>query len=81
MIREFIARLKKRAQEIKAAFLAKAGALLRSLSLSSLARAGIPACIVSAHNEARLSGAKRYRLTSGHAPIFSLDTFFGTRQP
>jgi hypothetical protein len=27
-----------------------------------------------------LNAGKRYRLTSGHAPIFSLHTFFGNRQ-
>jgi hypothetical protein len=27
-----------------------------------------------------LNAGKRYRLTSGHAPVFSLYTFFGNRQ-
>lgn len=81
MIREFIARLRERALEIKAAFLAKVGALVRSLTPASLARAGIPICIVSTQIPFALSGAKRYRLESSHAPIFSLYTFFGDRRP
>jgi hypothetical protein len=80
MIREFIERLRERAQEIKAVFLAKAGTLLRTLSLSSIARAGIPSYIVSTQSGNALDAGKRYRLTSDHAPIFSLYTFFGDRQ-
>jgi hypothetical protein len=41
--------------------------------------AHIPALIVASASGNVLDMGKRYRLTSGHAPIFSLFTFFSDR--
>jgi hypothetical protein len=41
--------------------------------------AGIHSNIVQAESGNALDAGKRYRLTSGHAPVFSLITFFGSR--
>jgi hypothetical protein len=41
--------------------------------------ARLPALIVASASGNVLDMGKRYRLTSGHAPIFSLFTFFGDR--
>jgi hypothetical protein len=41
--------------------------------------ARLPALIVASASGNVLDMGKRYRLTSGHAPIFSLFTFFGNR--
>jgi hypothetical protein len=43
------------------------------------AHARLPALIVASASGNVLDMGKRYRLTSGHAPLFSLFTFFGNR--
>ncbi len=78
MIRELIARLKSRAKEIAAAAIAKIGAAFSRIQPSNLVRAVIALFIVASEGNVLETG-KRYRLTSGHAPLFSLYTFFANR--
>ena len=80
MIREFIARLRTRAKEIAKALIEKIGSAIRKYTLSRPASAGIHRLIVPTESGNALNAGKRYRLTSGHAPVFSLYTFFGNRQ-
>ena len=80
MIREFIARLKKRAKEIAEALIGKIGSAIRKYTPSGPSSAGIHRLIVPTESGNALNAGKRYRLTSGHAPVFSLYTFFGNRQ-
>jgi hypothetical protein len=80
MIREFIARLKKRAKEIAQALVAKIEAAIRKYTPSHPASTGIHMLIVVTGSGHALHAGKRYRLTSGHAPVFSLYTFFRDRQ-
>jgi hypothetical protein len=80
MIREFIARMRTRAKEIAAAQIGKIGSAIRRYLPSHPAHAGIHRLIVPTESGNALNAGKRYRLTSGHAPIFSLYTFFGNRQ-
>jgi hypothetical protein len=79
MIREFIARLRTRAKEIAEALVAKIGAAIRKYTSSHSASAGIHTLIVPTESGNALNAGKRYRVTSGHAPVFSLHTFFGNR--
>jgi hypothetical protein len=78
MIRELIERLKTWAKETAAAFKERltAAAYMIKPTLSAVACAR---AIVVASDGNVLNAGKRYRLTSGHAPIFSLFTFFGDR--
>jgi hypothetical protein len=80
MIREFITRLRTRAKEIAKALIGKIGAAIRKYLPSHPAHAGIRRLIVPTESGNALNAGKRYRLTSGHAPVFSLYTFFGNRQ-
>jgi hypothetical protein len=73
MIREFIARLKMRAKEIAEALNAKIGSAIRQCTPPRPASSGIHQLKESGN---ALKMGKRYRLTSGHAPVFSLFTFF-----
>ena len=79
MIREFIARLRTEAKEIAAAFNTKLGAAITKYTPTQKARARTSRLIVPTGSGNALKAGKRYRLTSDHAPIFSLYTFFGNR--
>ena len=80
MIREFIARLRTRSKENAKALIGKIGAAIRKYLPSHPASAGIHRLIVTTESGNALNAGKRYRLTSGHAPVFSLYTFFSNRQ-
>jgi hypothetical protein len=80
MIREFITQLKTRAKEIAEALLGKIGSAIRQYAPIRQPCAGIHPLIVPVESGNALNAGKRYRLTSGHAPVFSLYTFFGNRQ-
>jgi hypothetical protein len=80
MIREFIARLRTRAKEIAETLVGKIGSAIHKYAPSCPPAAGIHPLIVPAESGNALDAGKRYRLTSGHAPVFSLYTFFGDRQ-
>jgi len=80
MIREFIARLRSRAKEMAEALVGKIGSAIRQCAPSCPPAAGIHPLVVPAESGNALDAGKRYRLTSGHAPVFSLFTFFGSRQ-
>jgi hypothetical protein len=79
MIRQIIARLKSKVTRVVRAVFAKLGAAIDSVTPSNSAVAGFLTLIVVSEAEDALDAGKRYRLTSGHAPIFSLFTFFGLR--
>ncbi|MDD1705197.1 MAG: hypothetical protein LUP97_08280 [Methanoregula sp.] len=78
MIREFIARLKSRAKKVADAFNAKAGAAFRKVLPPNPVRAVLVLFIVASEGNVLETGT-RYRKTSGHAPLFSLYTFFANR--
>jgi len=80
MLREFIARLKTKAKRVVQAVISKLGAAIRAVTPSESAVAGVLHLIVPTETADAMKFGKRYRLTSGHAPIFSLFTFFGLRQ-
>ena len=80
MLRDFIARLKIKATKIACAIIEKLGAAIRTGTPSESAVAGVVHLIVSTETKDAMHAGKRYRLTSGHAPIFSLFTFFTLRQ-
>jgi hypothetical protein len=78
MLHELIERLKKWAKETTAALKAKLTAAAHSIRLP--VSAGFDARTLIAALEGNvLNVGKRYRLTSSHAPLFSLYTFFGKR--
>ena len=79
MIKKFVARLVLRAKEVARAIFAKIGAAIHEVLPSVPACAGIRLIVVSSKYKNALNAGKRYRLTSGHAPIFSLFTYFGLR--
>ena len=68
-------RAKKAAQALKAKFTALTRTLLPPIRVKKFL---IPAISCGTGNA--MHRGKRYRLTSDHAPIFSLFTFFGNRQ-
>ena len=80
MIRKFVTRLVLRAKEVARAIFAKIGAAIREVTPSVPAYAGIRLIVAAAKYKDAMNAGTRYRLTSGHAPIFSLFTFFGLRQ-
>ncbi|MDO9035928.1 MAG: hypothetical protein Q7U51_12080 [Methanoregula sp.] len=79
MIREFIARLRTKAKEIAAACIAKLGAAITKYTPTKKVHARTSRLIVPTGSGNALKAGKRYRLTSDHAPIFSLYTFFLNR--
>jgi hypothetical protein len=79
MVGEFFIKLISRAKEIAKALKAKFMALTHKLMPAVFAKTFLTFSISSETGNAMKMG-KRYRLTSGHAPIFSLFTFFGNRQ-
>jgi hypothetical protein len=80
MIREFIARLRTSAKEIAETLVGKIGSAIRQYAPMRQPCTGIHPLIVPVESGNALNAGKRYRLTSGHAPLFSLYTFFGDRQ-
>ncbi|MCX6690826.1 MAG: hypothetical protein NTW33_01930 [Methanoregula sp.] len=78
-IRELIAHLRKRAKELAEAVNTSCKALAQYLLPATSARVLVPAFLVSSESGNALDAGKQYRLTSGHAPIFSLFTCFGLR--
>ena len=80
MFRDTFARLGTRLNEIVKAIKAKIGVAIRQCMPLLPTVAGIKVLIVVTGSTNALNAGKRYRLTSGHAPIFSLFTFFGHRQ-
>ena len=79
MFRKSFARPGTRLKEFAEAKFAKFGAAIRPCMPSFPASAGFLKFIVATESQAELNVGKRYRLTSGHAPIFSLFTYFGLR--
>jgi len=79
MVGEFFIKLISRAKEMAKALKAKFIALTHKLMPAVFAKKFLTPSLSSEHGNA-LNAGKRYRLTSGHAPIFSLFTFFGNRQ-
>ena len=79
MFRKIIARLGTRLKEIADAIIAKVGIAIHEVTPSFPASAGIRKLIVVMELKNALKAGKQYRLTSGHAPIFSLFTYFGLR--
>ena len=78
MVGEFFIKLISRAKEVANALKAKFNALTNKLMPAVLIKKSLTPSISSETGNAMKMG-KRYRLTSGHAPIFSLYTFFGNR--
>ena len=78
MIRELIERLKRWAKQTAAALKERLIAAVRTIKPTPPAVACARAIVVASDGNV-LNTGKRYRLTSGHAPIFSLFTFFGDR--
>jgi hypothetical protein len=80
MIREFIAQLKRRVKEIAEALLGKIGSAICRYAPIRQPCIGIHPLIVPVESGNAREAGKQDRLTSGHAPVFSLYTFFGNRQ-
>ena len=78
MVGEFFIKLLTRAKEVAKALKAKFNALTNKLMPVVPVKKFLTPSISSETGNAMKMG-KRYRLTSGHAPIFSLYTFFGNR--
>ena len=78
MVGEFFIKLLTRAKEVANALKAKFNALTNKLTPAVPVKKSLTPSISSETGNAMKMG-KRYRLTSGHAPIFSLYTFFGNR--
>ena len=78
MISEHIGQLKNQAKEAFAALREMGAAVIRWItSTSSVASNEKPVPVAADGNV--LEMGKRYRKTSGHAPLFSLFTFFANR--
>ena len=80
MFRDTFARLGTRLNEIAKAIKAKIGVAISQCMPSLPVFAGIKENIVVTGSTNALNAGKRYRLTSGHAPVFSLFTFFDHRK-
>ena len=79
MVGEFFIKLITRAKEVAKALKAKFIALTNKLMPAVPVKKFLTPGITSGTGNA-LNMGKRYRLTSGHAPIFSLYTFFRDSQ-
>ena len=79
MLREIFRRLKTKATRTVRAVIARLGAAIRTITPHVPAVAGVLHLIVPQETADAMHVGKRYRLTSGHAPIFSLFTYFGLR--
>jgi len=81
MIREFIALLRMRAKKAAKAMKAKYSTIRYHFTTTPVSVClPVPVLIVPTSAGNALNVGKRYRLTSGHSPVFSLYTFFGDRQ-
>ena len=80
MFRDTFARLGTGLNEIAKAIRAKIGIAISQCMPSLPDYAGIKELVVVTGSTNALNVGKRYRLTSGHAPVFSIFTFFGDRQ-
>ena len=81
MISELIERMKTRAREAPAATSAKFSALVNHFSRLLVSAVRYFSELITVSSEGNvLDTGKRYRKTSGHAPLFSLFTFFANRQ-
>ena len=80
MLREIFRRLKTKATRVVRAVISRLGAAIRTVTPQVSAVAGFLHLIVPRETTDAMQAGKRYRLTSGHAPIFSLFTFFSLRQ-
>jgi len=78
MIHERIEQLKTRAKKAFAALKEKCAAVIRWITSAPSAASDARKIIAAADGNV-LDMGKRYRLTSGHAPLFSLFTFFTNR--
>jgi hypothetical protein len=79
MISERMERLKTRAKKAFAAIRAKIAAALHEFTPLPSAAPDLNALLIVASDGNVLDTGKRYRKTSGHAPLFSLFTFFANR--
>ena len=79
MFREFIARLGSTINKLAGTVIDTVHAAIGALTPSRPASAGFFTPIVPTEFKNAMHVGKRYRLTSDHAPIFSLFTFFGLR--
>ena len=79
MISERLERLKTWVKVALAAKWAKLTAVVRKYTPSSSAVPDANALLIVASDGNVLDTGKRYRKTSGHAPLFSLFTFFANR--
>ena len=79
MIGEFFLKLITRAKEVAKALKAKFKALTIKLQ-PAVPVMKFPICRISSDTGNAMKMSKRYRLTSDHAPVFSLFTFFPDRQ-
>jgi len=81
MFREIAANLKMRLKKVVKAINAKINSITDYFSTPSVsARTQYSGYVIPTGTVNALNLGLRYRLTSGHAPIFSLFTFFGNRQ-
>ncbi len=79
MISKLIEQLKIRAKEAFAALKEKCAAAIRWITSTRSAESGAKSIAVAAKGNV-LDMGKRHRKTSGHAPLFSLYTFFKDSQ-
>ncbi|MEI7857125.1 MAG: hypothetical protein WCH85_06435 [Methanomicrobiales archaeon] len=75
MISELIGQLKTQVKEVFAALSETAAPVIRWITSASSVAAYEKSILVAADGNV-LDMGKRYRKTSGHAPLFSLFTFF-----
>jgi len=78
MISKLIEQLKIRAKEGFAALKEKGAEVIRWITSAPSVAHGAKTILVAADGNV-LDMGKRYRKTSGHAPLFSLFTFFASR--
>ena len=78
MIHEGIEQLKTRAKEAFPALKEKCAAVIRWITSAPSGASDAKSVLVAADGNVMDMG-KRYRKTSGHAPLFSLFTFFTNR--
>ena len=78
MISELIGQLRTRAKEAFAALKEKCAAVIRWIISAPSCASDAKSVLVAADGNV-LDMGKRYRKTSGHAPLFSLFTFFTNR--
>jgi len=80
MLRELFRRLKKTVATLARSIRTKVEDVIETVMPEASAVARIQPLIVSQEISDAMHNGKRFRLTSDHAPIFSLFTFFTLRQ-